>query len=78
MHTIIVTILLLLLSLYRPSTLRNMILIVLTEYVILIVLTELNNNVKLTLGLGRLMDETASVFWMDLGYRLRNRDRVPL
>jgi len=24
------------------------------------------------------MEETASVFWMDLGYRLRSRKRVPL
>ena len=24
------------------------------------------------------MEETASLFWVDLGYRLRNRKRVPL
>jgi len=24
------------------------------------------------------MEETASVFWMDLGYRLRNRDTISL
>ena len=29
-------------------------------------------------GLGKLMEETASVFWVDLGYRLRSRLRVPL
>ena len=47
---------------------------------ILIVLTELNNNVneQLTLRLGKLMEEIASVFWVDLGYRLRSRLRVPL
>ena len=61
----------LLLSLHRPSILSNM---------ILIVLTELNNNVngQFTLGLGKLMEETASVFWVDLGYRLRSRLKVPL
>ena len=44
------------------------------------ILTEINNNVngQLTLGLGKLMEETASVFWVDLGYRLRSRLRVPL
>ena len=43
-------------------------------------LNELNNNVngKLILGLGKLMEETASAFWVDLGYRLRSRKRVPL
>jgi len=61
----------LLLSLYRPSILSNM---------ILIVLIELNNNVKrpLALRLVRLMEETASVFWVDLGYRLRSWHMVPL
>ena len=46
----------------------------------LIVFTEFNNKVieQLTLGLGKLMEETASVFWVDLGYRLRSRLRVPL
>ena len=35
-------------------------------------LTELNNNVngQITLGLEKLMEETTSVFWVDLGYRL--------
>jgi len=44
-----------LLLLYRPSTLSNM---------ILIVLIELNNNVngQLILGFGKLMEETTSVF----------------
>ena len=34
-------------------------------------LTELNNNVngQLTLRLEKLMEETTSVFWVDLGYR---------
>jgi len=43
-------------------------------------MAELNNNIngQLTLGLGKLMRETASVFWVDLGYRLRSRDTVPL
>ena len=43
-------------------------------------LTELNNNVngQLALGLGKLMEEIAFVFWVDLGYRLRSRLRVPL
>ena len=43
-------------------------------------LTELNNNLneQLALGLGKLMEETSSVFWVDLGYRLRSRLRVPL
>ena len=61
----------LLLSLHRPSILSNM---GLTD------LTKLNNNVnwKLTLGLGKLMEETASVFWVDLRYKLRNWDTVPL
>ena len=47
---------------------------------ILIVLTELNNNVngQLILGLEKLMEETASVFWVDLGYKLRDRLMVPL
>ena len=46
----------------------------------MIVFTELNNNVieQLTPGLGKLMEETASVFWVDLGYRLRSRLRVAL
>ena len=43
-------------------------------------LTKLNNNVngQLTLGLRKLMEETASVFWVDLGYRLRSRDTFSL
>ena len=67
--TITVTVLLLLP--HRPSILVTW---------ILIVLTELNNNVngQLTLGLKKLMEETASVFWVDLGYRLCSRLRVPL
>ena len=62
---------LVLLSLYYSSTLGNM---------ILIVLTKLNNNLneQLTLGLRKLIEETTSVFWVDLGYRLRSRDRVLL
>ena len=60
-----------LLSPYHPGILRNM---------ILIILTELNNNInrQLTLGLKKLMEETPSVFWVDLGYRLRSRLTVPL
>jgi len=60
-----------LLSLYHPCNVSNM---------ILIVLTESNNNVngQLILGLGKLMEETMSVFWVDLGYRLHCRLRVPL
>ena len=45
---------------------------------ILILLTELNNNGQLTLGLGKLVEETASVFLVDLRYRLRSRLTVPL
>ena len=43
-------------------------------------MTELNNNVngQLTLGLGKLMEETASVFWVDLRFRLCSRLRVRL
>ena len=39
-------------------------------------LIELNNKVKrqLTLGSKKLMEETASVIWVDLGYRLRSRN----
>jgi len=39
-----------------------------------------NNKVieELTPGLGKLMEETASAFWVDLGYRLRSRDTIPL
>ena len=60
-----------LLSLYRPDILNNM---------ILIILTELNNNVngQLTLELEKLMEEIAFVFWVDLRYRLRNRNTVSL
>ena len=48
-----------LLSSYLPSVISNM---------VLIVMTELNNNVngQLILGLGKLMEETTSVFWVDL------------
>ena len=38
----------------------------------------INNIKQLTLGLKKLMEETASVFWVDLGFRLRSRKRVPL
>ena len=74
MYTIIDYYIVQLLSLYRSSNLDNM---------ILIVLIELNNNVngQLTLRLGKLMKlmkKTASVFWVDLGYRLRGRLRVLL
>ena len=43
-------------------------------------LTELNNNIngQLTLGLGKFMEETASVFWVNIGYMLRNQLTVPL
>ena len=60
-----------LLSLYRPSILVIW---------MLIIITKLNNNInrQLTLGMRELMEETASVFWVDLGYRLRRRDTVPL
>jgi len=33
---------------------------------------------QLTLGLKKLMEEMTSVFWVDLGYRLRSRKRVLL
>jgi len=58
-----------LVSLSRPGILSDM---------ILSVLNELNNNEQLTLGLNKLMEETTSVFWVDLGYRLRSRFTVPL
>ena len=38
----------------------------------------INNIKQITLGLGKLVEETASVFWVDLGFRLRSRKRVPL
>ena len=62
-YTITVTVLLL--SLYHLSVLRN---------IILITLIELNNNVngQLTSGLEKLKEETTSVFWVDLGYRLHS------
>ena len=43
-------------------------------------MTELNNNVngQLTLELRKLMEETVFVFWVNLGYRLRSRLKVPL
>jgi len=43
-------------------------------------LTELNNNIngQFTVGLEKLMEETVSVFWVDLGYGLHSRLRVPL
>ena len=46
--------------------------------IILISLTELNNNGQLTLGLGKLVKETMSVFWVDLGYRLCSQLTAPL
>jgi len=44
------------------------------------ILIVINNNVnwQLTLGLGKLIEETTSVFWVNLGYRLRSRDTVQL
>ena len=33
---------------------------------------------QLTPRLGKLLEETMSVFWVDLGYRSRSRKRVPL
>ena len=44
------------------------------------ILIDLNNNIieQLTVRLGKLMEETSSVFFVDLGYKLRNRDTVPL
>jgi len=33
---------------------------------------------QLTPGLKKLLDETTSVFWVDLGYSLRSRKRAPL
>jgi len=68
---ITVTWYILLLSSYCPSNLETW---------ILSDLNKLINNVieQLTQGLEKLMEETASVFWVDLGYRLRSRMRVPL
>jgi len=70
-HTITITVLLLLLSPHRPSILVTW---------ILIVLTELNDNVngQFILELGKLMEEIASVFLVDLGYMLHSRLMVPL
>jgi len=44
------------------------------------ILIALNNNVnrQLTPGLGKSMEETTSIFWVDLVYRLRSRLGVPL
>jgi len=44
------------------------------------IIFELNNNIdgQLILGLEKLMEETASVFWVDLRYRLRSQFTVPL
>ena len=66
-----ITVTVLLLSLYHPSVLRDM---------ILITLIEINNNIngQLTVGLEKLMEETTSVFWVDLGYRCAAEMRVPL
>ena len=33
---------------------------------------------QLTPGLGKLIEETTFIFWVDLGYKLRSRLRVPL
>ena len=40
-------------------------------------LIKLNNNVngQLTLELRKLMEETTPVFWVDLGYMLRSRNK---
>ena len=67
-HIVIVTSLILLLSPIIPVIKITWILI------------DLNNNVieQLIPRLGKLMEETASVFWVDLGYRLRSWDTVPL
>ena len=69
--TVIVAVLLLLLSPHRPSVIGNMSIDIFTEF---------NNKVieQLTPGLRKLMEKTAFVFWVDLGYRLRSRLRVPL
>ena len=66
---VIVTSLILLLSPYRPSNRNKM---DINCYKIIM------KNLHLTLGLGKLMEETSSVFWVDLRYRLRNRDKVSL
>ena len=60
-----------LLSLCHLGILSNM---------ILVVLTKLNNNKnrQLTLRLGKLIEEATSVFWVDLGYRLRSRLMISL
>jgi len=44
------------------------------------ILIVLNNNVNWqhTLRLGKLMEEIASVFWVDLRYKLRSRDTILL
>ena len=34
----------------------------------------INNIKQLTLGLEKLMEETSSVFWVDLRYRLRSQN----
>jgi len=41
---------------------------------------KLGNKVskQLTSGLGKLIGKTMSVFWVDLGYKLRSRNGVPL
>ena len=67
-HIIIIISLILLLSLYLSVIEITWILIV------------INNNInwQLILGLKKLMEETASVFWVDLAYRLRGRDTVLL
>jgi len=43
-------------------------------------LTELYNNIneQLILGLKKLMEETMSVFWVDLGYRLHSWNMLPM
>jgi len=57
-HIVIVSSLILLLSPYRPSNQNNM---------------DIDNNIiDNLLGLGKLMEEIVSVFWVDLGYRLHS------
>ena len=71
LSTLLFTSLILLLSLYRPSILNNM---------DIDCVNWINNNVKrqLTLGLGKLMEEIVSVFWVDLGCTLHSRLMFPM
>ena len=65
---LLLTPLTLLLTLYRPNNWNNMD----------IDWFKYNVIEQLPLGLEKLMEETVSIFWVDLGYRLRSRDTVPL